>query len=109
MLLTGNSDRADAFQSARFHERLLQGLPPGLWVDLSAAGMGGATLTNNATRVRVDDDNFARLRRGVDSRYKPHYAPRAPMRCSIASCWRRTNPNPFPPDRKSVVKGERRS
>ena len=103
VLLAGDRDGGDVVEPAGVRDRGAKGVPPVAGVDRRAVRVGRATLTDDGAGGGVADRDFAALGRRVDPCHQRH-RPRAPIRCSTASCCSRTKPKPLPPKYASASK-----
>ncbi len=98
VLLPADRPGLDVIEATGIRDGRLQRDPPCLGIDRRAIGMRSAAGAHDGTRLGVDDDDLAGLGRGVDPENECHRrTQRAPSRCSVASCCRRTKPKPLPP------------
>ena len=72
VLLPAHRDRGDVVEAAGRGRGLLEGVPPGLRVDLGAVGVRGAPRADDLSRLGIADEDLAGLGRGVDSGNERH-------------------------------------
>src|SRR6185437_5284892 len=90
MLLPGYRDGGDVADPASLRKRGIERAAPVSGIDLGAVGMGRLPAANQRPAACLAYHHLARLGRRVDASYP--IAHRAPIRCSIASWFSRTNP-----------------
>src|SRR5690606_41035669 len=71
VLLATHGDGVDVGQAAGLRERLLEGDPPRLGVDLGAVRVASLPAADETARLCVADDDLAGLRRAVDPGDEP--------------------------------------
>ena len=74
MLLPAHRDCGHVLEAAGRARRLLQRDPPNLRIDLGAGRMRRPTFPDQCSRLRIADDDLARLGRRVDTCHEGHAA-----------------------------------